>query len=370
MPKNVYLFYSGATDKTGVLLAEALEVKSGKTAPKGAQSIVIGWGAKTDKDINLGKATVINHPNNIRTNRNKFRAMEIMRGVGVHIAPFEAADNAIAGLDSNSITLPVIGRTNYHQGGANFFTCLTKTHVANTIKTLNEKLNKKGYFQNYIDVESEFRLHIVDGRVIYAQRKKERDNLKEAYSTDQMDKIKRMAEKKGAKVDEKTLKFALDYQGSKIAGADNIIKSNTRGYKFSNVNLSSVNKDLADQAIAAVAALGLQFGAVDCVLDTDGYAWVIEVNTGPGLEGTAFKNYVQAFSDMINNILTPVKAPASKTSAAAVETDKKVSKKAVAIKASKIDPEKLRMLADMLEEADESEADAVNAVAARMFGGK
>lgn len=367
MPKDVYIYYSGATDKTGGLLAEALEITGGKSAPKKTQKIVIGWGAKTDKDVNLGTATVFNHPNNIRVNRNKFRAMEIMRDAGVNIAPFVAAEGAIAGLDAGTIQLPVIGRTNYHQGGANFFTCLTRTHVNNAINALNNNLKKKGYFQNYVDIESEFRLHIANGKVIYAQRKTQRDNLKEAYTSDQMDKIKRMAEKKGAKVDDETLKFAMEYQGGKIAGADSIIRSNTRGWKFSNVKLENVNKGLADQAIAAVAALGLQFGAVDCALDTEGTPWVIEVNTGPGLEGTAFKNYVAAFSDMINAVLSP---PKKKVVAAAPETVKAgsaTSKKAVAGKASKIDPEKLRMLAEMLENADETEADAINSVAKRMF---
>lgn len=369
MPKGVYIYYSGATDKTGSLLAEALEIKGGRNKPKKAQKIIIGWGAKTKEDVDLGKATVINHPNNIRTNRNKFRAMEIMRDAGVNIAPFVAAEDAITGLDAGTVALPVIGRTNYHQGGANFFTCLTRTHVNNAINTLKNKLGKKGYFQNYVDIDSEFRLHVAARKVIYAQRKKQRDNLKEAYTTDQMDKIKRMAEKKGAKVDDDTLKFAMEYQGGKIAGADSIIRSNTRGWKFSSVKLENVNKGLADQAIAAVNALGLQFGAVDCALDTEKQAWIIEVNTGPGLEGTAFKNYVKAFSNMINNTLSPPEPKVEpKKTTKKVSAGSATSKKAVAGKASKIDSEKLRMLADLLDNADDNEADAINNVAKKMFG--
>jgi len=214
-------------------------------------------------------------------------------------------------------------------------------------------------------VKEEFRLHVVDGKVIYAQRKVPRSNMKEAHVTDQMDKIKRMAEKKGTKIDEATLKFAMEYQGGKIASPDLIIKSNTRGYKFSSLKLENVNKGLASECIKAVEALGLQFGAVDCVLDTEDNPWVIEVNTGPGLEGTAFKNYVNAFADVINKILKPATAP--KTTAA---TAKKTVKAGVGVKPSKVkvDPNKLRMLADMLDEASEEESEAVNAVAARMFG--
>lgn len=368
MPDNVYIYYSGATDKTGNLLAEALNIKGGIKSPGAKQRIVIGWGAKTKENVKLGNAVVLNHPDRIRDNRNKLKALQIMAKSKVNVAPFAAAENVMAELNKKTkatIGLPLVGRTNYHQGGANFFTCLTRTHVEETIAILNNKLKKKGYFQNYIDVKSEFRLHVVNGEVIYAQRKVPRDNLKGAHVTDQVDKISRMAEKKNVKLDENTLKFAMEYQGGKIAGPDLVIKSNTRGYKFSNVLLKNVNKGLAEESIKAVESLGLQFGAVDCVLDTDGKAWIIEVNTGPGLEGTAFKNYVAAFTKAINNIIDPPKVTAVK------KTDsKKVTSAAKNQKSqkAKYDPEKLRMLADMLEEASDDEAAAVNAVAARMFG--
>lgn len=366
MPKGVYIYFSGATDKTGQALADALEVQAGRTKPKTAQQIVIGWGAKTKEATNLGKATVINHPDAIRVNRNKYTALQLMQKAKVNVAPFVAAETVMAefGKKKTTIGLPLIGRTNYHQGGGNFFTCLTQTHVKETIAILNGKLKKKGYFQNYIDIESEFRLHVVNGEVIYAQRKTVRTNMKEAHVNDQMDKIKRMAEKKGTKVDDETLKFALGYQGDKIAGQDLIVKSNTRGYKFSNVKLANVNKDLAAEAIKAVEALGLQFGAVDCAIDTDKKAWIIEVNTGPGLEGTAFKNYVAAFTKMINDILTPAAKPAAKTTTAKKATTP-AAKKSGGVK---VDSEKLRMLADMLDNASDDERTAVEAVASRMFG--
>ena len=369
MPKDVYIYYSGATDKTGNLLAEALDIKGGNKNPGTKQKIVIGWGAKTKDKINLGSAVAINHPDTIRSNRNKLTALEFMSKAGVNIAPFTSADTILAELAKKKnakIALPLIARTNYHQGGANFFTCLTRTHVAEVIDILNNKLKKKGYFQDYIDVKEEFRLHIVDGKVIYAQRKVPRSNMKEAHVTDQMDKIKRMAEKKGAKIDDATLKFAMEYQGGKIASPDLIIKSNTRGYKFSSVKLSNVNKGLADESIKAVAALNLQFGAVDCVLDVNGTPWIIEVNTGPGLEGTAFKNYVHAFNDVINNILKPAPKSAATKKTSAVMSAGNAPKLDKA--KGKVDSNKLRMLADMLDEANETEADVVNKLAARMFG--
>jgi glutathione synthase/RimK-type ligase-like ATP-grasp enzyme len=369
MPDNVYLYYSGATDKTGAALAEALSIQGGTKSPGAKQTIVIGWGAKTDKAVGLGKAVVLNHPDRIRDNRNKLTALMAMQKAKVNVAPFASAEvvkSELAKTKGASIGLPLIARTNYHQGGKNFWTCLTRTHVDEVIAILSGKLKKKGYFQNYVDVKSEFRLHVVNGEVIYAQRKVARTNLKDAHTVDQMDKIKRMAEKKGVTLDDASLKFAMEYQGGKIASADLIIKSNSRGYKFSNVKLSNVDKALAAEASKAVAALNLQFGAVDCVLDVDDKPWIIEVNTGPGLEGTAFTNYVGAFTKVINEILNPPQATPVKKTATKAPIPTLAGKNAGKVK---VDSEKLRMLADMLDEASEDEKDAVNAVAARMFNG-
>jgi len=366
MNNDIYIHYSGATDKTGGLLAKALDIQGGLKPADKNKAVIIGWGTKTKEDIDFGKAKVLNHPNKIRVNRNKLAALEIMHNAKINIAPFSSAENIIKDLGNakNPMTLPVIGRTNYHQGGANFFTCLTKTHVRDVINVLKNKLNKRGYFQNYIDVKEEYRLHIVLDNLIYAVKKKRRSNITEAYVEQQADKIKRMAEKKGVTLNDDTLKYALEYQGKKISGSDNIVRSNTRGWKFSSIKIENVPHDLIVESIKALRALELEFGAVDCVIDTSGKAWVIEVNTGPGLEGTSFKRYVETFTKAINDILKP----SEKKSTKIMNKVKKVmSKKCV--KSNKIDPEKLRMLADMLDSCDDDlEKDAVNKVAQRMFG--
>jgi glutathione synthase/RimK-type ligase-like ATP-grasp enzyme len=54
------------------------------------------------------------------------------------------------------------------------------------------------------------------------------------------------------------------------------------------------------QAYSAVRALGLEFGAVD-VIWNDHYqtAYVLEVNTAPGLEGTTLERYVEAIRSIM-----------------------------------------------------------------------
>jgi len=54
-------------------------------------------------------------------------------------------------------------------------------------------------------------------------------------------------------------------------------------------------------AIAAVAALGLDFGAVDLIFNQHyNQYYILEVNTAPGLEGTTLNNYVKAIQNVCN----------------------------------------------------------------------
>jgi len=52
-----------------------------------------------------------------------------------------------------------------------------------------------------------------------------------------------------------------------------------------------------DEGLASVMALGLDFGAVDIVYnENDNKAYVLEINTAPGLSGTTLEKYVEVFS--------------------------------------------------------------------------
>jgi glutathione synthase/RimK-type ligase-like ATP-grasp enzyme len=363
MAKNPYLFYSTATDATGKALADALKISGGTKNPPRDADLIIGWGTKIEDNFSPAKGVkVLNSPNAIKGNRNKLAALMVMQKAGVNVAPFVADDKMLDEMKKAkpSVSVPCIARTCYHQGGAGFFVCLTKTHVADTLKNLRDVLGKKGYFQAYIDVKDEYRIHVFGTKIICAAKKVKRDNMEAAYVEQQVEKIKASADKKKAALDDATLKFALEQQAKKLGGADNIIKSNTRGYKFSPTDITKLNKSLAEEAVKSVAAIGLDFGAVDCVLDVDGKAWVLEVNSGPGLEGTAFDTYVTAFKKYM--------AAEKEIATAAVGRKEAVIGKVVTGAKTVSAAEKLRVLADLLDVADESEASAINSAAKKLFG--
>lgn len=76
------------------------------------------------------------------------------------------------------------------------------------------------------------------------------------------------------------------------------VRNNANGFIFARNgdNLGDVPVDVLKQATDAVASLGLDFGAADVIFnERSGLAFVLEVNTAPGLVGTTLKNYAAAF---------------------------------------------------------------------------
>lgn len=312
--KNAYIWYSTATDVTGKKLAETLGTKCGDTRPDLAKtSLIICWGTKTSKTEDLGGVPVLNHPDRILKNRNKFGSLQVMKTAGVNVAPFlpSPAANQIAAADAvptqSEVRLPVIGRTSFHQGGKGFWYCPTKTHVDEAIKA------GASYFQNMIEISEEYRLHTVGDKIIFPVKKVKRtvEEMEDAFIKHETERQQALATKNGDKLDAKTIEVFLRRQAKKFAqdGANMLIRSNRLGWKF--VKMKSVSEALATEAVKALKATGLDYGAIDCCIDPTGKPWIIEVNSGPGLEESTFDVWVAALKDKIAKVLTPKKETAT-----------------------------------------------------------
>lgn len=302
-----YIWYSGATDITGRALEEALGLSGTKTRPRNlrANDIVIGWGTKTSDNVEL-TGTVLNHPNNIRNTRDKYKSLEILRGnrdLANTIATFCPSDRVVRELNSGNMVFPLIGRTNFHQGGKGFWLCLTRQQVDRAVH------DGAQYFQTYIDIKSEYRLHVAFGKVIYAVRKVE-NPTESGWIAQRKEKVMDYATKNNVNLDENTLDYVLGKLVKDVVLPDRIVRSNKRGWKFSSVTLNNVSTALKNAAVKAVEVLGLDFGAVDCALTPDSLPFMIEINSGPGLKGTALQKYVDAFTAKINSIENPRPNPA------------------------------------------------------------
>lgn len=303
-----HIWYSGATDVTGQALAEALNLTGAKTKPRtlGAGDIVIGWGTKTDGAVNISNATVLNHPDKIRANRNKMTTLQVLlahRDTKAAIAPFISANGVIAEIAKRrpSVKLPLVGRTNFHQGGKGFWLCMNTQHVSKAIA------DGAQYFQNYIDIKDEYRLHVAFGNVIYAVKKTE--NATDAgWIAQRKEKVLAYAQKNNKNLDGTTLDYVLGRMVKEAELPDRIVRSNLRGWKFSGVTLPNVSGALKSTAIRSVGLIGLDFGAVDCAIGLDDNPYLIEINSGPGLQGTALQKYVAAFRTKIAEIEAPAQA--------------------------------------------------------------
>lgn len=370
MDKNkVYIWYSGATDVTGKALVDKLGVTGGTEKPAADAEMVIGWGTKTSVDIKLKAGTVLNHPNDIRKNRNKLKAMEAMQVSGCNIAPFV---KSVGKIDPIKVGLnyPLVGRTCFHQAGKGFWLVLNKTQLDAAI---NEGAD---YFQEYVHIVDEYRLHVFNDKVVYAVKKIRRNNMKEAFIEQYGEKVNNAAAKADKKLDPDTLEYVLGKLAVKVLpNADMIVRSNLRGWKFSKVDLNKLPKGLGEQAIKALKGLNMSFGAVDCCLDETGKAWVIEVNSGPGLQGSTLEAYLEEFNNifvaMDKKAAEAVKKEApkkamEKAKAAAIVEDKMVAAKPGQVKA-KEDAKarlasKIEVLQKMLEVASEDEAKVIDAL--------
>lgn len=77
------------------------------------------------------------------------------------------------------------------------------------------------------------------------------------------------------------------------------IRNHHTGWIYATSDINP-NEACIRSAIAAVNALGLDFGAVDVITRHDS-AWVLEVNTAPGLTGTTLETYAQNLINISNN---------------------------------------------------------------------
>lgn len=109
-------------------------------------------------------------------------------------------------------------------------------------------------YVQYIPKKEEYRVHVVREKIIHVQQKK----LKQGHEPSQ-------------------------------------IRSHDNGYVFA-INDIDPPQSVLQNAVKAVAALGLDFGAVDVIYNQkQDKAYVLEVNTAPGLTDTTAIKYAEAF---------------------------------------------------------------------------
>lgn len=229
------------SSKSSFLLAKEMGLLrvSGERRLKGT-SIVVNWGGT--KPIE-GRVLYLNDPMNVTKAIDKVATFHILTAQGI-LSPAFTADKQVA--------------LSWLTQGKVYARTKLRAKAGEGIVVCTDTLADAPLYTKGIKVKDEYRVHVVSGKVIdFTIKKKRRD-------TD----------------------------------IDLNVRNSAGGWVFcrDGVTLPDV---ISDAATASIEALGLHFGALDVALGIDGLAYVFEVNTAPGIEGTTLNKYKQALGELI-----------------------------------------------------------------------
>jgi len=238
--------------KSGKVLAEALGAK--RIKHRGSRFIgrgnktVINWGCSSLPD-EVMKCNIINSPEAVALASNKRTFFQHLADSGVSLPDF-TTDKGVAQswLDDGKTVVERHKLTGNSGEGI-------------TITTPDDELGDAPLYVKYVPKKEEYRVHVFNGQVIDTQRKARRRDVADA---DVNWKVRNMG----------------------------------NGFIFARNEDHDIPQSVLDNSVLCVEALGLDFGAVDVVYnERNEQAYVLEVNTAPGLSGTTLTNYVEAFNE-------------------------------------------------------------------------
>lgn len=210
--------------------------------------VVINWGSSNvNHPVFQSNAIILNRPEAIAKAANKLVAFTYLIQAGVDVPDCtQSRDNATRWIKDGCI---VVCRTilNGHSG------------AGIVIATKEDELVDAPLYTKYIKKEQEYRLHVLREGTFFSQRK---------------------ARKREVPDDQ------VNWQ----------VRNHQNGFIYANKDIEIHNK-WNELATNAVKALGLDFGAVDLIVNKAGVAMVLEVNTACGLEGATLEAYTKVFKE-------------------------------------------------------------------------
>lgn len=241
---RVYAYKQGS--RSARALADALggrvlKLEGSRFRPR-RDDMIINWGNSQRLPMT---DTPLNNPIAVGHAANKLSAFQLLQRGEVSIPDFWTNPD-----DIPADRFPIVCRTvlNGHSG------------AGIVIADNPAALVRAPLYTAYVRKQDEFRVHVVAGRVVAVQRKALREGTE---------------------------------------NPDFRVRNLANGFIFARQGVEAPPAVL-EQSILAVAALGLDFGAVDVLWNVFRQtAYVLEVNTAPGLSGATIINYRDAFLSLI-----------------------------------------------------------------------
>lgn len=223
-----------------------------------ATDLIVNWGTPRAPDWNYHEdGGFLNLPESVHCASNKLTTMLEFAERGIRQPQFtESSSEAMEQVSGGS---RVLGRRLLNSSGGKG---IVEFSLRDNPALLPEDFEGIPLFTKYIPKVAEYRIHVFNEQVIDIQRKR---RSREALANEEVNPR---------------------------------IRNHSNGWVFIRENYAPDSSVLAI-AISAVDVLGLDFGAVDIIVDKHAIPYVLEVNTAPGLEGATINSYVTAILQVI-----------------------------------------------------------------------
>ena len=259
MPNRVVLYPYKMNSQSAIVLQESLidqGIRCKRVRPDGnynpkRNDLIINWGnGHTPHWFILN---ILNHPVEVDLAINKLDTFEVLKQTEISIPEYTTdPDIAAEWFDDNHI---IVGRRTLtgHSGQGIELMC----------SSLDEGFRDFSstflLYVKYVKKTAEYRVHVWKGEIIDVQQKRKR---------------------RGVEVNTQ-------------------IRTHGNGWVFCHEEVAPPQMVL-DEAKKSVTALGLDFGAVDAIWNNHyNKAYVLEVNTAPGLEGVTLTKYVNKIKELL-----------------------------------------------------------------------
>lgn len=241
-------FSEGAKDLANAIGVRRIKHEGSKFVGS-KDKIVLNWGASV-LPPEVAKCTVINSPHLIGPMSNKLKFFELMDGYDDINIPDWTTDVMVAqGWWGNGDTVVERHKLMGHSGEG----------IRLASRQLGVDISRAPLYTKYVPKKDEYRVHVFKGNSIDVQQKKKR----------------------------------LDFEGE----ANFQIRNHANGFIYARQELD-VPEVVVTQAEACAKAAGLDFGAVDIIYNQKlNKAYVLEVNTAPGLAGETVNVYAKAIAE-------------------------------------------------------------------------
>lgn len=225
----------------------------------GKTTYLINWGCGSiSHEIRRPGVKILNNVKSVNLCRDKLRFFNLQKNSGTpaRVPVFtDSLEEALEWVEEGIVTM---GRA-------------LKGSCGNDIAFFDESVqgfHASDFWVQYKKKKQEYRIHYFNGDVILAQRKALRDT-----------------DSNGNPIDTSTVNFR--------------IRNHKNGFIFQRYDVT-VPDDVLKQSKIAFDNTGLIFGAVDVIYNQhEDQAYVLEINTAPGLEGSTVTDYATAFNKFL-----------------------------------------------------------------------